>query len=180
MGFLQSSFQIRERLEARLFELGNPALVNFLQRYRIEEVQLFAAAPHGGDQVRRLQQIEVLRHALPRHVQVFAQLVECAAVVRMQQVQELAPAGIGEGLEQHVGVVALWHVLHTSDYLPKYRQVVTCMSSARHPTASRRRRPELWSGRRSENGAYRDGGAGSKRGPNRTSARSEEHTSELQ
>jgi hypothetical protein len=28
---------------------------------------------------------------------VFAQLVECAAVVRVQQVQQLAPAGIGQG-----------------------------------------------------------------------------------
>jgi hypothetical protein len=29
----------------------------------------------------------------------------------MQQVQQLAPAGIGQGLEQQVGVVALGHVL---------------------------------------------------------------------
>jgi hypothetical protein len=28
----------------------------------------------------------------------------------MQQVQQLAPAGIGEALEQHVGVVTLCHV----------------------------------------------------------------------
>ena len=60
----------------------------------------------------------MLRHALPRHVQVFAQLVECAAVVRMQQVQQLAPAGIGQGLEQYVGVVALCHGrLHASNLL---------------------------------------------------------------
>jgi hypothetical protein len=91
--------QVRERLQARLFELGDPALVDLLQRYRVEEVQLFAPAPHGGDQVGRLQQVKVLCHALPRHVQVFAQLVECAAVVRMQQVEQLAPAGIGQGLE---------------------------------------------------------------------------------
>jgi hypothetical protein len=70
-------------------------------------VQLFAAASHGGDQVSRLEQVQVLRHALPRHFQVFAQLVERAAVVRVQQVQQLASAGIGQGLEQQVGVVAL-------------------------------------------------------------------------
>ena len=33
-----------------------------------------------------------LRHALSRHVQMFAQLVECAAVARMQQIQELPSA----------------------------------------------------------------------------------------
>ena len=60
----------------------------------------------------------MLRHALPRHLQVFAQLsLSRAAVVRMQEVQQLAPAGIGQGLEQYVGVVALWHVLHASIYL---------------------------------------------------------------
>src|SRR5262249_52659867 len=99
IGFLQSSFEVRKRLEARLFELGNPALVDLLQRYRIEEVQLFAAAPHGGNQVRRFQQVEMLRHALPRHIQVFAEIVECAAVVGVQQVQQLAPAGVGQSLE---------------------------------------------------------------------------------
>src|SRR4029077_2328294 len=129
MGFLQSSFEIRECLEARFFELGNPALVDLLQRYWIEEVQLFTAAPYGGDQVRRLEQAEVLRHALPCHVQVFTQLVERAAVVRMQQVQQLAPARIGQGLEQYVGVGALCHVLHASNDLPKDRQVGPCMSS---------------------------------------------------
>jgi hypothetical protein len=30
--------EVAERLETRLFELGNPALANLLQRHRIEEV----------------------------------------------------------------------------------------------------------------------------------------------
>ena len=53
----------------------------------------------------------MLRYTLTRHIQVLAQLVERAAVVRMQQVEELAPAGISQGLEQQVGVVALGHLL---------------------------------------------------------------------
>src|SRR6202007_1199988 len=57
------------------------------------------------------------------------QLVERAAVVRMQQVQQLAPTGIGESLEQHVGVIALSHVQYASDYLRYDRQVVACVSS---------------------------------------------------
>src|SRR5262249_49138043 len=110
MGLLQSSFQIVESLQARLFELGNPAFVDLLQRNGIEEVQLFATAPHGGDQVRGLQYVQVLRHTLPCHVQVLAQVVERAAVVRVQQVQQLAPAGIGQRLEQQVVIVgALRH-----------------------------------------------------------------------
>ncbi|HET9106373.1 MAG TPA: hypothetical protein VFN79_04200, partial [Steroidobacteraceae bacterium] len=47
---------------------------------------LFPASPHRGDEVRRLQHIQVLRHALARHVQVLAELIERAAVVRVQQV----------------------------------------------------------------------------------------------
>ena len=46
-------------------------------------VTYIRTTPQGGDQVRRLQHVEVLRHALPCHVQVFTQLVERAAVVRM-------------------------------------------------------------------------------------------------
>jgi hypothetical protein len=72
-------------------------------------VQLLAPAPHGGHEVRGFQQGEVLRNALPRHVEVLAQLVERATVIRMQQIQELAPAGIGEGFEQHIGVGAFGH-----------------------------------------------------------------------
>ena len=73
-------------------------------------------------QVRRLEHVEVLRHALPRHVQVFAQLVERLAVVRVQHVQQLAPARIRQGLEQQVGVGG-----HSC---LNVRQVITCMSSA--------------------------------------------------
>ena len=118
IGLLQSPLEVGERLEARFLELGDPALVDLLQGHRVEEVQLLAAAPHGGDQVSRLQQFEVLRHALPRHVQVFAQLVERAAVVRMQQIQQLAPAGIGQRLEQQIGVTAVLG----------HRQAFTCMN----------------------------------------------------
>jgi hypothetical protein len=39
--------------------------------------------------------------------------------VRVQQVQQFPPAGICQGLEQHVGVVALCHALYASHHLPK-------------------------------------------------------------
>ena len=62
-------------------------------------MQLFTAAPHGGDEVGRFQEAQVLGHGLARHVQVLTQLVERAAVVRVQKIEELAPAGVGQGLE---------------------------------------------------------------------------------
>ncbi len=40
--------------------------------------------------IRRLQQIQVLRNALPRHIQVFAKLIERAPVVRLQQIEATA------------------------------------------------------------------------------------------
>src|SRR5690348_3594453 len=89
IGFLQSSFEIVERLEAPLFELGNPALVDLLERHRIEEMQLFAAAPHRRDEVRLLEHGEVLRHALPGHVEVLAELVQGLAIVRVEQIEQL-------------------------------------------------------------------------------------------
>ena len=38
-------FELRECFETWLFKLGEPAFVDFLQRYGIEEVQLFAQTP---------------------------------------------------------------------------------------------------------------------------------------
>src|SRR5260221_443572 len=86
-------------------------------------MQLFAAAPDGGDQVRRLEHAEVLGHSLPRHVQVLAQLVERLTVVRVQKVEELAPAGVGQRPEEKIRVAA-------------HMQVYTCMSDTTLSTDS--------------------------------------------
>ena len=119
MGFLQSLFQIRKRPEARLFELGDPPFIDFLERNWIEEVEFLPAIPHRGDQVRSHQQVKVLRYTLPCHIQVFAQLIERAAIVFMQQIQQLAPAGVGQSLEEHIWVMSIGHLVnHASVYLP--------------------------------------------------------------
>ncbi len=83
-------------------------------------MQLFATSPHSGDQIRGLQQVEVLRNSLPRHVQMLAQFIERAPVVRMQKVQQLAPAGIGQGFEQQVSVMEMLShgSLKASNHLP--------------------------------------------------------------
>jgi hypothetical protein len=38
--------------------------------------------------------------------------------MRMQQVQQLAPARVSEGLEQQVGIFAFGHGEYASNYLP--------------------------------------------------------------
>src|SRR5262249_27002094 len=93
-------------------------------------MQLLAAAPRGGDEVRRLEQIQVLGHALPCHVHVVAQIIERAAIVRMQQIQKLPPARVGEGLEQQVGVTAVLGHRQVGNCM-KYMQVKPCMSNRR-------------------------------------------------
>jgi hypothetical protein len=70
---------------------------------------LFTATPHGGDQIGCLQLIVMLRYPLPRHGHVFAQFVECAPVMGVQQVKQLAPAGICQSFEKRVCVVVLCH-----------------------------------------------------------------------
>src|SRR5579883_3049569 len=110
IGSLQSFLQIGKCLEARLLELGDPALMDFLQRHRVEKVQLFPATPHGGDQIGGLQDVQVLCDSLAGHLHVFAELVQRAAVMRVQEVQKLSPARIGEGLEERVSVVATDHL----------------------------------------------------------------------
>jgi hypothetical protein len=99
-----------QRLDARFLELGDPALVDRLKWHRVEEMQLFAATSDGDHQVRGLEQGQVLCDSLAGHVEVLAQVVQGAAVVRVQQIQQLAPAGIGQRLEQEIGVLdALGH-----------------------------------------------------------------------
>ncbi len=74
-------------------------------------MQLFAASPLDGDEVRGFEQCQVLRDALPRHVEVVAELAQRLPVARMQSVEELAAPGIGERFEETVICVAHAHAL---------------------------------------------------------------------
>src|SRR5262249_39493813 len=115
---LQSLLQVRQRLEARLLEFRDPALIDLLQRNWVEEVQLFAAAPDGRDQICSFQHPQVLRDSLSCHVEVLAQLIERAAVMSVQQVEQLAPAGIRQSLEKRIGTLEVGHRLHATKCLP--------------------------------------------------------------
>ena len=102
--FLQTAFQVAQRLEARPLELANPAVVDFLQRHRVEEVQLLAPTPLHRYQIRRFEHGKVLGHTLPGHVQVLTELAQRLAVVGVQTVHELPPPRVGQCLEQQICV----------------------------------------------------------------------------
>ena len=59
-------------LQAMALIFSNPALGDLVNRHWIEIMQLLAPAPDHSDQVRRLQQPEMLGHRLTRHIEVFA------------------------------------------------------------------------------------------------------------
>jgi len=60
----------------------------------IDEVQLFAALPFGDDDVRILQNGEMLGHRLPRHRQSLTQFTQGLSVLVVQPVQKLTAARV--------------------------------------------------------------------------------------
>jgi len=99
---LQLLPELLERLQARALELLHPAVVDLVDGHGVQEVQLLAPPPHGADEVRVLEQRQVLRDGLPAHVHLLAELAEREAGAREQAVQELPPSGICERLEHRV------------------------------------------------------------------------------
>ena len=93
--FFETLFQIAQRLKAMAFIFANPALGDLVNRHWIEVMQLLAPAPDDGDQVRLFEENQVLRHRLPRHLQMLTQLRQRLSVVRVQLIQQLAAARIG-------------------------------------------------------------------------------------
>ncbi len=67
----------------------------------------------------------MLRDGLTRHVEVLAQITEGLTVMGIEEVEELAPAGVRQRFEQQVGVV---HPRIRGR--ENNRQVNTCMSSS--------------------------------------------------
>src|SRR5581483_4291368 len=114
----EAVFEVAQGLEARPLELVDPAVVDLLERHRVEEVQLLAAAPLHGHQVRGFEDRQVLGDALAGDLEMPAQLAERLPVVGVQPVEQLAPSRVGEGLEQEIGVA----------HGRMYMQVLTCMS----------------------------------------------------
>jgi len=101
-GIFEMLLEVAESLQTVTLVLADPALVDVVNRDGVEEVELFATVPDGGDEVGVLEEIEVLGHGLARHVEVLAEGGEGLAVVLVQQIEQLATAGIGQGFENGV------------------------------------------------------------------------------
>jgi hypothetical protein len=99
-----------ERVESGTFELVDPPFLHRVQRNGVEVVQLLAAAPDGAHQVRRDEQVQVLRRRLAGHRQRTAQLAQRLPVPLVQPVEQEAPGGVGQGLEH--GVQVIGHGVH--------------------------------------------------------------------
>src|SRR6185369_14955125 len=104
MGLLQSFLERGERAYAVAVELADPAVVEGVDGRGIEKVQLLAAAPEGDDEVRHLEEREVLGHRLAGHRQLLAQLGERLAGVGVQPIEERAARRVGERFPDDVRI----------------------------------------------------------------------------
>src|SRR6476469_6822605 len=94
--------------------LADPSLRDLVDRYRIEVVELLAAAPDGRDEIGALQYGQMLAHRLPRHGRsrlgkARTNLVQGLSIVRVEPVEKLPAAGIRQGLE---------HIVHGDNMQP--------------------------------------------------------------
>ena len=94
-----------QRVKPRIFECLDPAMLNLMQRNRIQVVQLAPPAPDGADEVGRLEHRQMLAHRLPRHLEVLAQLAECLAVVLSKPIQQQPAARVRQRPEDPVHLI---------------------------------------------------------------------------
>src|SRR5215471_10569748 len=99
---LQPSLELVQRLETPPLELLHPQVVDLVDRHRIQVVVLLPSPPHDAHEIRLLQHAQMLRHRLPRHVHLLAQLAEREPAFGEQAVEQPAAAGIRECLEDRV------------------------------------------------------------------------------
>ena len=99
-------FQVSQRREPAALELVDPAILNLIERNRIQVVELFPALPDDGDEIGVDEQLQVLRHRLARHFEMLAELPQRLPVLLVEDIQKLPAAGIAERLEYLVRVQA--------------------------------------------------------------------------
>ena len=109
--------QIAECLQPAALVFADPPLIDIVNGDRIEVVELFAAAPDDCDEVGLLEDFEVLGDSLARHGEQRAKPSQRLPAALVQRIEQLASAGIGEGLE---------HVVHVDG---EEMQPKGCMSS---------------------------------------------------
>src|SRR5438067_12101646 len=110
---LEGAFEVAERGDARLFVFANPAPRDLVDRSGVEIVQLLPPAPHGDDEVRRLEHRKVLGDGLPGHGQVLTELAEGLPIARAQSIEEQPPARVGERFEDEVHLAGQYATLRS-------------------------------------------------------------------
>jgi hypothetical protein len=104
-------------------------------------VQLLASAPERRHEVGCLEKRQMLCHRLPAHVQMFAELAQGLAVVRMQLIEQFPAARIGERLEHFVHWLRLYattwlHINHPKDHLALIGVFGQARKKSRHDSAT--------------------------------------------
>jgi hypothetical protein len=107
------------------FKLVDPALGNLVDRHRIDEVKLLAALPLRRNQIRLLENGEMLGDSLPRHGETVAQFEERLPVPPVQTVEQLPSASIGQSTKHRIFI----HGSYATTRLPVYMQPTGCLSS---------------------------------------------------
>ena len=79
------------------------------------------SAPHDGDEVGPLKDVEMLRRRLARHLEALTKLSQRLAVVLPQTIEQKPPGGVGQCLEDRVHPARL-------NAHPTIMQVFTCIS----------------------------------------------------
>src|SRR5258708_40123829 len=90
------SLQRGERAQLAAFELSDPSFGDLVDRHGINEVELLSAEALPRNEVRFLEDRQVLGDGLAGHVQPLAQLAERLSVLAMQPIQQLSAAWIGQ------------------------------------------------------------------------------------
>ena len=94
--------ELREGREPRLLELADPALREMVDRHRIDEMQLLPPRALPRHEVGLLQDRQMLRDRLARHVQALTELTQRLTVLGTQTVEQLPSARIRQGPEDQI------------------------------------------------------------------------------
>src|SRR5215470_1467307 len=92
----QISLEFAKRLDAMTIVFADPAVINLMNRDRVEVMKFFTAAPDDGQEVCFLEQKKMLCDGLAGHEEVGAKVVESLAVLGKQKVEETSAAFVGE------------------------------------------------------------------------------------
>ena len=85
-------------------------------------MQFVSSAPNNGHEIRVLQQPQVFRHRLPRHIHAHAKLAQRLPVIRLQTVQQFPAGRIGQRFE---------HLVHIQLYATFWLHVNKKISASR-------------------------------------------------